>query len=307
MLLAVATIFLISCDKDDDVEKTVQSLIGKWYLYQEIETYSEGGDTETEEWTYDPSIDVGYFGAVLFEVTSESIIRYEYDSESIDGYYSETMTYEIVGDSIVFTYTDLKRSEEDKVKYYFDGNMLVFVDSYEDEYYDYSETYTQKFKQYKGELPPEEWSEGLTNDDYEPDDTYLMANTIQIGSSQTHVTIAGEEDWFQFSATSGETYLIQVSAYMDNYMYLYDTDGQTLLVDDDDNDSDIPVETVDGYNPVILWDCPESGTYYFKVTGYDESDEGSYSVKITTSDLTVPSKTSVKVDKKEKRVSFFNR
>ncbi len=306
VLLMVVVVLFISCDKDDD-DSSTPSIKGKWYLYQIIDTY-DYDSKYTEEWTYDIGSDIDYMGTQLYEITSDMITMYEYDSDEPGNCYTWSMSYELDGNNLIIDESNYNKLEYSEiVKFHFEGSMLVVVSSYENDYY--SASHTQKFKPYSGELPPASWEAGVSDDQYEPDDSYVMATAITLGSSQTHITTIGDEDWFSFNGVMDETYLIKVSANsVDNYLYLYDTDGYTLLDSDDDNDDDVPVVTINGLNPVLLWDCPVTGTYYFSVTGYDEYDEGVYSVEINTSDLTITkndSKESIKKTEKTVRFPFL--
>jgi len=297
MMLMVSSVFFIACEDDED---TTQNITGKWYLYQTIEVETEGGETYTDEWTYDQNIDPDFFSASFLEITTDNIIFYDNDLGSY--YETESNPYVINGSKIITTYVDEGEIEIDTATYHFDGDMLVVVATYEEE--GYSETYTTKLKPYQGVIPPDSWTTALVNDNYEPDNEYASATTINLDEQQSHVTIVEDADWFKFDGIADETYLIEISGYMDNYMYLYDTDGMTLIDEDDDNDYDVEIETSYWGNPVILWNCTTSGAYYFEVTGLGSYTEGYYSVEITKSNLTNKSKT--QIDKKnKKKIAFF--
>ena len=61
---------------------------------------------------------------------------------------------------------------------------------------------------------------------------------VSLDSPQQHNFHAmGDEDWFKFDALASTTYSIQTSeltSNADTYVYLYDTDGTTLLASNDD-------------------------------------------------------------------------
>jgi hypothetical protein len=102
-------------------------------------------------------------------------------------------------------------------------------------------------------------------DDYESDDSYIEASDISTdGSPQTHwFHEAGDEDWVSFPAEEGTQYVINTSnlgSASDTYIYLYDTDGETII---DENDDYIGVDSR------IEWICNESGTYYVMVRHFD--------------------------------------
>ena len=76
-------------------------------------------------------------------------------------------------------------------------------------------------------------------DIWEPDDTAAQASVILTnGTMQSHYFhIPGDEDWVTFSATSGNQYIIEthnLGIQADTYIYIIDTDGVTVLDEDDD-------------------------------------------------------------------------
>ena len=275
----------VSCTDNDD---SGGGIIGKWYHYQTIEVETENGVTETDTWTYNAQADQ-YYSAELYEITSGSITAYFNASGS--QYDHETMQYRISGNEIIIE-NENDSIENETIVFAVEGDMLTFIFSETDDSYSY--TSTAKFKRYTGDIPPANWIVALQNDSYEPDNTYMEATQINMGSTQSHVTIAGDIDWFKFNATVGTTYLIKVSGYLDGYMRLFDTTGENQIASDDDNNWDVDVETTYWGNPVILWSCPSTGTYYFNVTGFDEEDEGYYSVDINTSTLVPAAEKTVK-------------
>lgn len=105
-------------------------------------------------------------------------------------------------------------------------------------------------------------------DAYEPDATYTTAKSIAVnGTVQTHNFHAtGDADWVKFAMTTGGTYTIATSnlgASNDTYMYLYDTNGTTILDQDDDSGTD--------WGSQIVWTATQSGTYYVRVRHYSST------------------------------------
>ena len=195
-------------------------------------------------------------------------------------------------------------TEKDTMYYSFQDDMLVLNRTYY--YSEGTEEITIYLKKYSGTIPPASWTTELSNDNFEPDNTYQDATSLQVGSeSEIHVIVAEDSDWFKFNATEGENYLIQVLGYFDSFLDLYGTDGQTHLGSDDDNNYDIDVDFNYGTAAVMLWNCNASGTYYFKVRGYSTYSEGYYRVKVSTSDLVPVKKDILSKDKKEQRISLF--
>jgi len=122
-----------------------------------------------------------------------------------------------------------------------------------------------------------------TADGYEPDDASDQANAITTdGTAQTHnFHDAGDGDWVYFSATSGNTCIIETTnlgSRSDTYMYLYDTDGSTEITHNDDGGT--------GLASRIVWAVPAGGTYYVKVRHYFNSTYGAntdYDLRVTCS------------------------
>jgi hypothetical protein len=103
---------------------------------------------------------------------------------------------------------------------------------------------------------------GNCPDAFETDNTFTTAKSIAVnGTTQTHnFHLAGDEDWVKFTITTGKVYTITTSnlgASNDTYMYLYDTNGTTILAQDDDSGP--------GLGSQIVWTAPSNGTYYVRV------------------------------------------
>jgi hypothetical protein len=122
------------------------------------------------------------------------------------------------------------------------------------------------------------WVEGaepppVGPDIYEDDNTYATANAYDGAQSHTFHTYT-DTDWISFTVpaedvTNAVLYRIETSNLgwgMDTYLYLYDTDGSTLLEENDDwYDLESRIE----------WTPPVTGTYYVLVEPYD-SDNTEY-------------------------------
>jgi len=300
LLISSLMLLFVGCDKDD----SGPSVIGKWYFYQE-EYSSSYIQKENGTSTYDPNYDYDFFNASLIEITENTVNFCENDAGT--EYYCSEVNYEMDGNTLILTYAnDLMKIEEEKdtMHYSFQDDMLVLTRTHY--YSEGTEEITIYLKRYSGTIPPASWTTELSNDNFEPDDTYQDATSIQVGSeSDIHVIVSEDSDWFKFNATAGENYLIQVLGYFDSYLELYGTDGQTLLDEDDDNNNNIDVTFNYGTAAVLLWNCTDSGMYYFKVRGYSTNSEGYYRVKVSTSDLTPRKKDSLSKDKKEEKISLF--
>ena len=134
----------------------------------------------------------------------------------------------------------------------------------------------------------------------EGDNSYQTAKLIATdGTLQTHAIYpAGDEDWVKFYAEAGNIYQIATSNLiddpsnqqyeygMDTYIELYNMDGRTLIVYNDDNEK---------LDSKISWHCSTTGTYYVRIMHYTHIDydfynpdtgTGSYDISITKSAAT---------------------
>jgi hypothetical protein len=117
-------------------------------------------------------------------------------------------------------------------------------------------------------------------DVYEDDDVSTAATLLVLDSPQRHNFHAlGDDDWLEFQASAATTYAIQTSeltANADTYLYLYDTDGTTLLVSNDDFGGALASS--------LEWTAPTTGTYFVRVRHWNPSVGGcgtAYTVSIT--------------------------
>jgi hypothetical protein len=119
----------------------------------------------------------------------------------------------------------------------------------------------------------------------EPNNEAETADKITVGTPLTGEILADDEvdqDWYEFKAKEGETYLIRTRYTTDSTdtkieLWGFDEDDDAYLLDEND---DIDDESED-YNAGIEWTCETSGTYYFVVSGYEDDEEGSYKVSVT--------------------------
>jgi len=110
--------------------------------------------------------------------------------------------------------------------------------------------------------------------------TPVLVDTPFAGALNYHADI----DYFRFTAAAGQAYDILLTAgsprpgLRDSTMWLYDSDGRTLLTWDDEGGA--------GSDSRIVWIAPAGGVYYLAVDSYDLEDGlGIYSVEISESDL----------------------
>jgi len=106
---------------------------------------------------------------------------------------------------------------------------------------------------------------GFWVDGYEPDGTPAQAQALGIGSAQQHnLNPAGDVDWIYVDLTIGRPYLFatgDLGGTADTVLELYDTDGTTLLAQNDDCDPYTKASC-------LTISAPASGRYYLKVRDY---------------------------------------
>jgi hypothetical protein len=95
----------------------------------------------------------------------------------------------------------------------------------------------------------------------------------------------GDVDYVKFIARPGWRYTIRtldLGSRVDTRLYLYDTDGQTLLMWNDDDPANPPASR-------ITWDCSVEGTYFVKASNLDPQAGGcdmTYAIEIVEAVLT---------------------
>ncbi len=100
-------------------------------------------------------------------------------------------------------------------------------------------------------------------DGYEGNDSPAEASLLPIGERQTHNFCDAAADWATFTAQTGYVYTITTSSWgqrTDTYLALFDADGETLLVANDD------YANATDYSSRVVWKAPAAGTYYVRIT-----------------------------------------
>jgi M6 family metalloprotease-like protein len=118
----------------------------------------------------------------------------------------------------------------------------------------------------------------IVGDLYEPDNAAAQAKLIAAGSTQAHTFhVDGDVDWVRFSATAGARYTIATSNLVDvdTVLYLYGSDGTTLLASDDDGGG--------GLSSQIVYTAVATNTLYARVVQYDGVGTGSYLLGLAAS------------------------
>ena len=106
--------------------------------------------------------------------------------------------------------------------------------------------------------------------DEQGDDAHDAASLITVDETQYHnFDGPADQDWVKFQAQGGVTYTMSTSdldTAADTYLYLYDTDGTTVLTSNDDYSSTLASR--------IDWQAPATGTYYLLVRHWNPSAGG---------------------------------
>jgi hypothetical protein len=107
----------------------------------------------------------------------------------------------------------------------------------------------------------------VASDGYERDDSPVDASEISTdGVAQDHnLHDEGDGDWARFDAIGGITYTLRTTntgGHADTVLYLYDTDGSTLIDVNDDYPGMFPASRLD-------WQPTTDGMYYVKVVHWD--------------------------------------
>lgn len=110
-------------------------------------------------------------------------------------------------------------------------------------------------------------------------DSPLVATPVPVGGGplEACVDVPGDLDYFLFAATSGRTYRIlssHMSGGMDSVLYLFDSDGRSILAVDDNSG------TAGGSQ--IEWTAPRDGVFFFLVRhALATSGTGCYAVSVS--------------------------
>lgn len=109
-------------------------------------------------------------------------------------------------------------------------------------------------------------------DSFEPDDIYAQASTLLNGIIQNHNFHTGSDnDWASLTVNADDTYTIEtipVTSSIDTYMYLYDTNGTTLISGNDDAGIN--------YCSLITYTFTSAGTYYIRVNPFSSNEINKY-------------------------------
>ena len=118
-----------------------------------------------------------------------------------------------------------------------------------------------------------EWSDSIGFDDHR--NNAARATLVDVPSvTNGDIEIADDVDWFQMVLSGGTEYVFETSlgTLPDSVLSIYDADGNTLLVQDDDSGS--------GFASRIEWIPPALGRYFIEVKRFDSGDIGTYSLSV---------------------------
>ena len=254
---------------------SLRGIGGVWMLTRAYYAYTDNGTTDKDTMVYDTS-DVymrAFYvihGGALFWV-SYSDPENEYGSSS--GVYL-TPLRQI--DSLRWV-----AGTHDTLKIVRNGDRLIIsthqsgYDYYGGDSVLYEESNRIEAVAYTGSFPPPQWYEPPPSES-EPNNSRDQAIPLSVsGNASSGTLTAGDEDWYSFQATQGQGYQIETQGNTDTFLELYGAGADPLTEDDDGGD---------GSNALVYWVCPASGTYYVRVSGFDEVETGAYKVLITKYD-----------------------
>jgi hypothetical protein len=113
---------------------------------------------------------------------------------------------------------------------------------------------------------------GSCNDPHESNGSPGSATAITYGTTLTDPDICptGDGDFYSFTGSTGDSIIAEVEAQslgstLDSYLYLYDTDGTSVMAQNDN---------YDGTDSRITYVLPWDGTFYLKVVDANHPNEG---------------------------------
>ncbi len=117
------------------------------------------------------------------------------------------------------------------------------------------------------------------DDRFEHDDHHADAHPVEVGAPpEAHLLCAGP-DWIRFDAVADTTYRISTTDLIgdtDTVITLFDTDGQSALLENDDAPGLGFGSRIEGFT------APQTATYFIQTRGYDDitgADKG-YSISV---------------------------
>jgi len=117
------------------------------------------------------------------------------------------------------------------------------------------------------------WSPSSPSPDFGNTPATAWPLTFGVPVNGEHAT-PGDQDYFEFTAVADHLYTAAISGLAglsDTVLDLYDTNGTTLLVEDDEI----------GQGEIIHWRAPANGTYYLDVFQFFPDQTGVYTLTVT--------------------------
>lgn len=126
-------------------------------------------------------------------------------------------------------------------------------------------------------------------DVFESNNTATAATVMGYGQTfNADICPGGDYDWYAFAATAGDKIVVDVDAaingsWLDPYVFLIDSDGTTVLAE---NDDEIMGDVTDSH---LGYHLPHDGTYYIKVRAWNHPSAGGpdydYAIRLLTDNI----------------------
>lgn len=262
--LLVAAFFLtftlfIGCDDDNPSGPSNKStttnpseILGNYVPIQEIDSYTEEGETDIDTSNYDPQNP-----DEIMAISDTSLIVYSNNYSNTDVFFIQINTGQTVENALI-NGDELPPNSVCKISK--NGDTLTLnISASED---GYSMNLMLKYVIYTGEIIPSTWP-SITAP---PTNTAELSNGNNTGTIDTNNT----EDWYSFKAAKGATYTFLTSGNIDPYITLY-----TIF---ESNDQIAMVKFNDDFDPTlnakITWTSTLSGNCYLQLEAFDEGDYG---------------------------------
>ena len=228
------------------------SLEGNWTLIGYVDEISTEDTSYTIDSFYNPEVDQ-YSWAMILSIRDNRIISYN-DLSGVE-YDIDTM-YAVSFDEDSLYLFDIEYEDSIAIPYYFNEDRhLVWVTNPDINYR--SEMHLKK---YTGQIPPDSWTTELSDDEYEPDNSMDHATLLRMNDVQSHTLTENDMDYYHIQARAGKSYLIRGLGYFEMQIYLYDSDGDSIAYD---NNNDLQIQGLgDETESALLWTCESTGDYY---------------------------------------------
>lgn len=134
----------------------------------------------------------------------------------------------------------------------------------------------------QAELPSMAIAASAYFDAFEEDDTVAQARAITLGAPQSHtIHVLGDVDWVKFDVVAGGRYQIDTlpgALGFDTEIYLYASDGVTVLGSDDDSG-------IGDTFAALYFEPSTTETVYLQISAKDNLTTGAYRLSVTGGSL----------------------